>query len=83
MILSSGEIDCREGILGAVAKKFYKRLCGILLQLISSIPEAVTNTVKAYLEGIKMLEHDYNLKVHVHPVPPPSDSQKVVILVLT
>lgn len=55
-----GEIDTREGIQTAISKKYY-----------ASLEEAVTSTVRTYVEGIELLSAKHDLRFWIHPVTPP------------
>ena len=55
-----GEIDCREGIPRAMAKKIY-----------ATLEQAVKETVKLYVQGLQALHEQYGLQFWIHPVTPP------------
>jgi len=59
IILSAGEIDCREGIGGSLLQGYY-RDCG----------DAVRRTVTEYLASLSDLAREYRLQVLVMPVAP-------------
>lgn len=59
VIISAGEIDCREGI-GGTQLEGYKEDCNL----------AVENTVKEYLESLVTLSEEYDLQILIMPVPP-------------
>lgn len=59
IILSAGEIDCREGIGGTLLEGYYK-----------SCDDAVENTVQEFLTSLSSLADEYNLQVLVMPVAP-------------
>jgi len=59
IILSAGEIDCREGIGG-----------DLLEGLNNDCDDAVRNTVKEYIHAIRNLSCKYNLQVLLLPVAP-------------
>ena len=59
IILSAGEIDCREGIGGSLLQGYY-RDCG----------DAVRRTVTDYLASLSDLAREYRLQVLVMPVAP-------------
>eukprot|EP00501_MAST-03F_sp_TOSAG23-6_P002076 GSMAST32.ASY1.ANO1.2168.1 assembled CDS len=62
IILTVGEIDCREGIITAVGKKKYV-----------SFEEAVQKTVQSFLEGIHRTLQKYpEIRFFLMPVPPPT-----------
>ena len=57
IILSAGEIDCREGIGGSLLQGYYHR-CG----------DAVERTVVEYLSSLADLAKEYQLQILVMPV---------------
>lgn len=59
IILSAGEIDCREGIGGTLLKGYYR-----------SCNEAVENTVLKYLVAASEIALEYNLQILIMPVAP-------------
>ena len=59
IILSAGEIDCREGIGGNLLQGFN-----------NDCDDAVRNTVKEYIQAIQTLSCKYNLQVLLLPVAP-------------
>jgi hypothetical protein len=59
IILSAGEIDCREGIGGSLLQGYY-RDCG----------DAVRRTVAEYLLALSDLAGEYRMQVLVMPVAP-------------
>eukprot|EP00984_Skeletonema_dohrnii_P008349 scaffold3049_cov122-Skeletonema_dohrnii-CCMP3373.AAC.10 len=59
IILSAGEIDCREGIGGTLLKGYY-----------SSCNDAVEDTVRKYLSAASTIALKYNLQVLIMPVAP-------------
>jgi hypothetical protein len=59
IILSAGEIDCREGIGGTLLKGYYR-----------SCNEAVEDTVRKYLSAASTIALKYNLQVLIMPVAP-------------
>jgi len=59
IILSAGEIDCREGIGGTLLKGYYR-----------SCNEAVEDTVLKYLGAASEIALEYNLQILIMPVAP-------------
>ena len=59
ILLSTGEIDCREGI-GGVVLQGYSQSCN----------DAVENTVQEYVKAVEILAQEYNLQVLLLPVAP-------------
>ena len=59
IILSAGEIDCREGIGGTLLKGYYR-----------SCSEAVEDTVRKYLSATAEIALQYNLQILIMPVAP-------------
>lgn len=59
IILSAGEIDCREGIGGTLLKGYYR-----------SCNEAVEDTVLKYLVAASEIAREYNLQILIMPVAP-------------
>lgn len=59
IILSAGEIDCREGIGGTLLEGYYK-----------SCDDAVENTIKEFLASLREISNDYNLQILIMPVAP-------------
>ncbi len=59
IILSAGEIDCREGIGGQMLEGYYK-----------SCDDAVYNTVREYVSAVQDIAHEYELQILVLPVAP-------------
>eukprot|EP00578_Thalassiosira_sp_NH16_P004368 CAMPEP_0181134214 /NCGR_PEP_ID=MMETSP1071-20121207/31973_1 /TAXON_ID=35127 /ORGANISM="Thalassiosira sp., Strain NH16" /LENGTH=674 /DNA_ID=CAMNT_0023220727 /DNA_START=71 /DNA_END=2092 /DNA_ORIENTATION=- len=59
IILSAGEIDCREGIGGSLLQGYYRN-CG----------DAVERTVIEYLTSLTSLAEKYKLQILVMPVAP-------------
>lgn len=61
-MLLAGEIDCREGISGAVQKGYY-----------ASHDAAIEQTASIYVNAIVALMAQYKMSIYVHPVCPPSN----------
>jgi len=59
IILSAGEIDCREGIGGALLQGYY-----------TDCNDAVERTVTQYLRSVSEIAEEYNLQVLLMPVAP-------------
>ena len=59
IILSAGEIDCREGIGGKVLQGYYQ-----------NCSDAVENTGKEFLTSLAILAEEYKLQILVMPVAP-------------
>lgn len=59
IIISAGEIDCREGIGGSLLQGYYH-----------DCKDAITRTVTDYLTSLTQLAHEYNLQILVMPVAP-------------
>jgi len=59
ILLSAGEIDCREGIGGVKLQGYY-----------ASCDEAVRNTVQQYVKAVTKLASLYNLQILLLPVAP-------------
>ena len=59
ILLSAGEIDCREGIGGSLLEG-YNNGCD----------DAVRNTVKVYVEAVTSLAKKYDLQILILPVAP-------------
>jgi hypothetical protein len=59
IILSAGEIDCREGIGGTLLKGYFR-----------SCNEAVEDTVRKYLNAASEIALQYNLQILIMPVAP-------------
>lgn len=59
IIISAGEIDCREGIGGKVLEG-YNATCDSAVEL----------TVQAYIEGLRSLSTEYQIQILVMPVAP-------------
>ena len=59
IILSAGEIDCREGIGGTLLKGYYR-----------SCDDAVAGTVHQYLRAASEIASKYNLQILIMPVAP-------------
>jgi hypothetical protein len=59
VVLSAGEIDCREGIGGTLLKGYYR-----------SCNEAVEETVRSYLSAASEVAFEYNLQILITPVAP-------------
>lgn len=59
IILSAGEIDCREGIGGSLLEGYY-----------NDCNDAVKKTVKVYIEAVTALAKRYNLQILLMPVAP-------------
>jgi len=59
IILSAGEIDCREGIGGTLLKGYFR-----------SCNEAVEDTVRKYLIAASEIALKYNLQILIMPVAP-------------
>ncbi len=60
MLVTAGEIDCREGIAAATASGKY-----------GCWQDAVQATVEAYVTALDWLATCYDLRLLVMPVPPP------------
>mmetsp|Transcript_19973 Transcript_19973/g.47570 ORF Transcript_19973/g.47570 Transcript_19973/m.47570 type:complete len:566 (+) Transcript_19973:89-1786(+) len=61
-IFVCGEIDCREGVMGAVEKSKY-----------NSVQEAVDKTSEVYLQALEALSAEYEVKLHVLSICPPTN----------
>jgi len=59
ILLSAGEIDCREGIGGSLLEGYY-----------NDCDDAVRNTVKVYIEAVTFLAIQYDLQILLLPVAP-------------
>jgi hypothetical protein len=59
IILSAGEIDCREGIGGSLLEGYYK-----------SCDDAVENTIQEFLANLNSVADEYNLQILIMPVAP-------------
>jgi len=59
IILSAGEIDCREGIGGSLLQGYYH-----------NCSDAVERTVKEYLSALAVIAEEYELKILLMPVAP-------------
>ena len=59
IIISAGEIDCREGIGGSLLQGYYH-----------DCKDAITRTVIDYLTSLTNIAHEYNLQILVMPVAP-------------
>jgi hypothetical protein len=59
IIISAGEIDCREGIGGSLLQGYYH-----------DCKDAITRTVNDYLTSLTQLANIYNLQILVMPVAP-------------
>ena len=59
IIISAGEIDCREGIGGKLLEGYY-----------STCESAVEQTVLAYINGLHSLSQEYQIQILVMPVAP-------------
>ncbi len=59
IIISAGEIDCREGIGGALLQGYYK-----------DCNDAVERTVMQYLRSVSEIAEEYKLQVLLMPVAP-------------
>ncbi len=59
IILSAGEIDCREGIGGTLLEGLY-----------NDCNDAVRNTVKEYVDAVTFLAKQYDLQILLMPVAP-------------
>ncbi|KAG6548433.1 hypothetical protein Mapa_009920 [Marchantia paleacea] len=59
VIMLYGEIDCRDGIIGAVEKGKYQ-----------DIEEGVQATVDLYIDILQKLVRDRRFELFVHPIPP-------------
>ncbi|KAL7512143.1 hypothetical protein ACHAXN_009313 [Cyclotella atomus] len=59
VMISAGEIDCREGIGGSLLHGYYK-----------DCNDAIENTVLQYLKSVSSTAREYNLQVLLMPVAP-------------
>jgi len=59
VIVSAGEIDCREGIGGSLLHGYYK-----------NCSDAVKNTALQYLDAVSLIARKYHLQILVMPVAP-------------
>lgn len=59
IILSAGEIDCREGIGGSLIQGYY-----------NDCSDAVTRTVEEYLNAVASLAEQYTIQILIMPVAP-------------
>jgi hypothetical protein len=84
-----GEIDCREGIGGALQKGVYPKYARELASpsvssfrgderevCRCSLETAVIETVSVYAAGIRRLSLQYGIVFLIHPVPPPCDAAR-------
>ena len=60
IVFAAGEIDCREGIPGALRKGRY-----------NSLVDAAYQTAEAYMQALEAMAKQYNLRFLVLPVLPP------------
>lgn len=59
IVISAGEIDCREGIGGTLLQGYYE-----------TCVDAVKNTVLQYLESVSLIASEFKLQVLIMPVAP-------------
>jgi len=59
ILLSAGEIDCREGIGGSLLCGYYK-----------NCDDAVQNTVCEYVKSVNFLAEEYSLQILLLPIAP-------------
>ena len=68
VIFCFGEIDCREGLLKAVARCKY-----------DSLQEAISASINIYIETLSELAWTYWFKILVHPVPPVINETRFIV----